>query len=117
MIRSPCPVISAQWWEHFLVDDALVEVRRQFRQRCSGDLRALRSAMREPRGIAATSFQTMVHRISGIAGTLGFPELGAAAVEVDRDFSRDAEISLAGLQRLEIALAEVAEPPGDLSAR
>ena len=99
------------------MDDALVEIRRQFRQRCGSDLRTLRGAMREPGGIAATSFQTMVHRISGIAGTLGFRELGAAAVEVDRDCSRDAEASLAGLQRLEIALAEVADPPGDLSAR
>ncbi|MDO8801551.1 Hpt domain-containing protein [Phenylobacterium sp.] len=99
------------------MDDALAEVRLQFRQRCSGDLLTLRAAMRQPQALTAASFQTMVHRMAGIAGSLGFTPLGAAAAAVDRACSRRASIDPAGLRRLEIALSEVADPLCDPAAQ
>lgn len=99
------------------MDDALAQVREQFRRRCGDDLQSLRAAMQAPQGLGTVSFQTMVHRISGISGSLGFPKLGAVAAEIDRTCSRGAGVDPTGLQELEIALAEVVSPYGDAPAR
>lgn len=69
------------------------ELRRRFLQRCREDLRHLREET-DPQHL-----RPVVHRLSGAAGTFGYPDVGADAGELDD------------------ALVEGRDPPQDVLAR
>ena len=56
-------------------------LRRRFVERCSGDLAVLEKAQSE--GVEAEVLRAAVHRLSGAAGTFGYPELSRLAGAVD----------------------------------
>ena len=62
-------------------DDRYQALRRRFVERCREDLAVLESAVGEE--VEAEALRATVHRLSGAAGTFGYPELSRLAGEVD----------------------------------
>lgn len=56
-------------------------LRERFVERCRGDLAVLEQA--QGGGVDAESLRATVHRLSGAAGTFGYPELSRLAGVVD----------------------------------
>lgn len=62
-------------------DDHYQALRRRFVERCREDLLVLEAATRG--AVEADALRATVHRLSGAAGTFGYPELSRLAGEVD----------------------------------
>lgn len=62
-------------------DDRYQALRRRFVERCREDLAVLEAAIGGT--VAADGLRATVHRLSGAAGTFGYPELSRLAGEVD----------------------------------
>lgn len=98
------------------MDDPLLAVRQQFRTRCADDLRSLRAAIRDPDAFVTPAFQRMVHRISGIAGSLGFPQLSTLAAEIERACRQGAAPDEELLLLFEESLSGTAAPSSVIAA-
>jgi HPt (histidine-containing phosphotransfer) domain-containing protein len=90
------------------MDDAFRSIVLRFRQRCSVDLVQLRATSTEPARIADPAFHVMIHRLSGMAGSVGFGELSRAAADVDDALAGNGVPERAQLSRLEACLSDVA---------
>jgi HPt (histidine-containing phosphotransfer) domain-containing protein len=90
------------------VDDPFNAIRTRFRERCNGDLALVRRALVEPGEAATPAFRTQVHRLSGLAGSLGYHRLSALAAELDDRLTDGASLDQDQLEQLEAALADAA---------
>lgn len=79
-------------------DDRYQELRRRFVERCREDLVVLEAATRG--AVEAHALRATVHRLSGAAGTFGYPELSRLAGEVDDALIEDGEADGAQLAAL-----------------
>lgn len=62
-------------------DERYHALRARFVERCAGDLRVLEEA--QAGGIEADVLRATVHRLSGAAGTFGYPALSELAGVID----------------------------------
>jgi HPt (histidine-containing phosphotransfer) domain-containing protein len=91
------------------VDDATFgPLRERFRARCVADLARVRAALSDPELACDPAFHMSVHQLAGLAGSLGFHELGAVARVVDEHLVAAKAASSDQLRRLEAALAQAA---------
>ncbi|HEY3812724.1 MAG TPA: Hpt domain-containing protein [Caulobacteraceae bacterium] len=58
-------------------------LRERFLVRTAADLKAIEAALANPATLDAASMRSLVHRLSGAAGTFGFPKLSEAAGAAD----------------------------------
>lgn len=56
-------------------------MRERFRKRSESDLQRLREIL--PTGSDTSELRSLVHNLSGAAGTFGYPALSAAAMAID----------------------------------
>jgi len=66
--------------------DVLTTLRARFLGRCEGDLARLQDLMAHD-DLGAGLMRSLVHSLSGAAGTFGFPEISLAAGAVDDVFA------------------------------
>lgn len=59
------------------------QLRQRFVERSKGDLPILAAAANDPAGTDVDALRLTVHRMSGAAGTFGYPDLSVLAGEVD----------------------------------
>lgn len=74
------------------MDDRLAHLRARFIARCRAEL-----AMIETNEISDQDLQHIVHRIAGMAGTVGLKELGIAAAHLEYALRRGDQIAAARL--------------------
>lgn len=79
-------------------DDRYQALRRRFVERCRDDLAVLEAAVAGTDG--ADVLRATVHRLSGAAGTFGYPELSRLAGEVDDALIEDGRADAAQLSEL-----------------
>jgi HPt (histidine-containing phosphotransfer) domain-containing protein len=65
------------------VDAKLEDLRKRFLKRSAEDLKAIEAAIASPASIDRTRLRTTVHRLSGAAGTFGYPKLSEIAGAAD----------------------------------
>ena len=92
--------------------DALDGIRERFKVRCVTDIEVLRAALDNPSELAGSAFQAMIHRLSGLAGSIGYRDLSTLAAEIDETIVRGERPDVARLHCLEVALGAVIGPPG-----
>jgi HPt (histidine-containing phosphotransfer) domain-containing protein len=92
------------------MDDGFKSIVLRFRGRCVADLAQLRKASAEPAGLADPAVHTMIHRLSGMAGSVGFRDLGRLAGKVDDALVEGRVPDPDLLRRLDAALADVSSP-------
>ncbi len=83
------------------------ELRRRFLQRCCEDLRHLREET-DP-----LKLRPVVHRLSGAAGTFGFPDVSADAGELDDALIEGRDLPADVLARLTSTLEALTGDEGD----
>lgn len=62
------------------INAALAPIRERFRSRCAEDAASLRSALAQEEDALARSLS---HRLAGLAGTIGFPDISNAAADLE----------------------------------
>lgn len=90
-------------------DRRLEDIRRRFRLRCRADAALLRVQVEGGLDEAARS---IVHRIAGLAGALGYLELSAQAAALDDDLAFGKAAPAARVMALVDALDEVSLEAG-----
>lgn len=81
-----------------MIDPPLAALRVRFLDRCRRDLRRLED------GVRGEELDLLVHRLAGIAGVFGFPEVSEIAGRIDRARSEGVMPSPAELEALKQAL-------------
>ena len=77
-------------------------LRERFLVRSAADLKAIEAALANPATMDAAALRSLVHRLSGAAGTFGFPKLSEAAGAADdalMGLGGDVDPTLDGLHR------------------
>ena len=92
--------------------DVLDNLRERFKLRCAADIEVLRAALDDPSELGGDAFETMIHRLAGFAGSIGFPDLSILAAEIDEIIARGERPDVARLQSLEVALGAAFGLPG-----
>lgn len=80
------------------IEDRYQALRRRFIERCRQDLAVLEAAL--ARDVADPALRATVHRLSGAAGTFGFPELSRIAGAMDDALIEHGRTEPAELARL-----------------
>lgn len=91
--------------------DRLEALRQRFRKRCAEDLLALRAARSRLGGLAEEDMAFRIHRLAGLAGSLGYGELSRLAGLLDDQMSCRDPLDEAAVDPLEAELARVAASP------
>jgi HPt (histidine-containing phosphotransfer) domain-containing protein len=97
------------------MNDTFALIKEQFRRRCGADLAWLRRGLTEPAELTDPKFQMMIHRLAGMAGTMGFHDLSRFAAEMDDALLTGSTPNPDDLRRLETALSEIAVPSAGVS--
>ncbi|HEY0926285.1 Hpt domain-containing protein [Brevundimonas sp.] len=79
--------------------DVLAALRTRFRERCAGDVSRLQDLLARD-DLGAAELRSLVHSLSGAAGTFGFPEISLAAGVADDAFARGGAPSRAEIDQL-----------------
>ena len=90
-----------------MISPALEGLRQRFIARCQIDLEAVRKLAIDPSQGSEPEVRSVIHRISGIAGSLGYPELSNLAKCVDDGFVDGALPRKESICQLEAELARV----------
>jgi HPt (histidine-containing phosphotransfer) domain-containing protein len=91
-----------------MVSSGLEVLRQKFITRCRGDLELVRALAIDTSRGAEPAVRTVIHRISGIAGSLGYADLSDLARRVDDGFSGAVSPSPEDVRHLAAELARVA---------
>ena len=89
-------------------DDGLEPLRRRFWTRCADDLEVFRTVRNAARGLSDPAIASIIHRLSGLAGSLGYDELGRLARIVDDCLMEAAAPDPTDVDGLERELSRVA---------
>lgn len=95
-----------------MAHDRLEPLRQRFRERCAEDLSVLKQARGRPNGLAEDEVKSRIHRLSGLAGGLGFSELSQLAGVLDDQIAAQQPTVAGDIDRLEAELARVASSGG-----
>lgn len=87
--------------------DAFAALKLKFRARCADDLAVLSAAA--PGAAAGADLRQRIHRLAGMAGSLGFDELGRMARAVDILLQASDALDGAEVEALRGALVDVAK--------
>ena len=87
---------------------ALEGVRQRFITRCRSDLDLIRAFAVDPSQTSEPEVRTVIHRISGIAGSLGYPDLSNIAKRIDDGFAIATVPPSEDVRQLEAELVRVA---------
>jgi hypothetical protein len=90
------------------MSDPFGTIRERFRRRCADDLALVRASLIDPGELAGPKFQTVIHQMSGMAGSIGFDDLSRIAGEMDEVLAAGGVPEPADLHRLESALSDIA---------
>jgi HPt (histidine-containing phosphotransfer) domain-containing protein len=93
-------------------EDAFAAIRARFRERCHADLALVRRALIDSEISATPPFRLHIHKLAGLAGSLGFPQLGALAADVDDVLADGGLPGHDELTNLEAALSHATTAPG-----
>ena len=93
-----------------MIDPALEGLRQRFIARCQNDLETVRKLAIDPSHGSEPAVRSVIHRISGLAGSLGYPKLSNLAKRVDDGFVDGA---LPGKKSICLLEAELARVSGD----
>lgn len=88
--------------------DPLEPIRQKFRVRCGQDLKVLRETRADPAQTFGEDCKLVIHRLSGMAGSLGYGELSRLARTIDDAFARDQTPLPEDLDRLAKELSAIA---------
>jgi HPt (histidine-containing phosphotransfer) domain-containing protein len=88
--------------------DPLAQLKTRFVARGADDLAVLRGHLHGAR-LDAAALRFTVHRLSGAAGTLGYPEVSAAAGQAEDDLLDRPENADASLRKLVEVLERMVE--------
>ena len=64
----------------------MMALKARFAERCEADKASLQ-AMVDSGDVSTPELQSLTHKLSGAAGTFGFPSIGNAAAEIDNAIS------------------------------
>lgn len=84
--------------------DPLAALRARFKARCLDDLAVLVAARADPALRSQEALRTTVHRLSGAAGTFGYPVVSEVAGELDQDLHDGRPVDA---DRLDLLIAAV----------
>jgi HPt (histidine-containing phosphotransfer) domain-containing protein len=87
---------------------ALDGLRQRFITRCRGDVDLIRALGADPSRASEPALRTVIHRISGIAGSLGYADLSKLARVVDDGFATSTRPAPEDFRKLEDELVRVA---------
>lgn len=87
------------------MNDVLAGLRVRFLDRCVGELERIEWLLKHG-ALDADEMQSLVHRLSGAAGTFGFPEISAVAGECDDAFAQGRSPDGATVERLAATMRE-----------
>ena len=85
--------------------DPLAALRERFRARVADDLAQLETLV--AKGMQGDELRNLVHNLAGTAGMFGFPDVSAAAGEIDDQLAAGLATSAASLDRLRASMDAV----------
>ncbi|WP_426039653.1 Hpt domain-containing protein [Brevundimonas sp. DC300-4] len=65
---------------------AMIALKARFAARCEADKASLQAIV-DSGDVSTPELQSLTHKLSGAAGTFGFPSIGNAAAEIDNAIS------------------------------
>jgi HPt (histidine-containing phosphotransfer) domain-containing protein len=87
--------------------DPIAALRVRFLERCRNDLQQMRLLLADPKTVDGPEVRELVHRLSGAAGTFGYPAISGLAGAIDDDFHDGRTVSLQDLNALVEALQAI----------
>jgi len=85
--------------------DTLAALRERFRVRLADDRAQLETLA--AKGMQSDELRSLVHSLAGTAGMFGFPDVSAAAGEIDDQLAAGRAINAANLDRLRASIDAV----------